>query len=164
MDKQRMTGPVSMNKYFLILFSLFFLISCTHDEETSITGYISVDSITPAPGAELPKLGEKVVFTFENIVWDIENKSDEKEVNIVVWFIETTDDEAVVSKVGWDIFTIASHSGVETISLEMPSWNHTVFSKKPTTLAIGICESKELVGDLIKTCSEISVTETHEYQ
>jgi hypothetical protein len=152
-----------MKRYFVILLSLLFLISCD-DDETSITGSISVDSITPAPDSELPELGEKVTFTFENILWDLEHKDEAKEVDIVVWFVEATSDGEVVGKVGWEIFTTTNDSGVETITLEMPSWNHTTFTKKPTTLSIGICESSVLIEEFIKTCSEISVTETHEYQ
>lgn len=152
-----------MKRYFVILSSLLFLVSCG-GEETSITGTISVDTIIPASGSELPELGEKIEFTFENIVWDLQNKDEGKEVDIVVWFVDATNDGEVVGKVGWGIFTTASSSGVETIALDMPSWNHTVFTKKPTTLSIGVCESSELVEDLIKTCSEISVTETYEYQ
>ena len=152
-----------MKKYFVIFLSLCFLVSC-EGEDTDITGIVSIDSITPSPGSILPELGEKVTFTFENIQWKQKNKDEGEEDDIVAWFVEATNSEGDVSKVGWHIFTTTEESGIETITQEVSSWNHTTFTKKPTTLSVAVCKSKELVGEVVKTCSEIAVTEIYEYQ
>ncbi|GAA6134156.1 hypothetical protein NBRC116188_09450 [Oceaniserpentilla sp. 4NH20-0058] len=132
--------------------------------ETNISGSIQVDSISPAPDSELPELGETVEFEFQNIGWEIENKEANQEVDIVVWFVEAKNSQGGGVKVGWKVHTTTQSSGFISITEEMPSWNHSTFTHKPTTLSFGLCETSTIIDGIVEICASIANTETFEYQ
>jgi len=132
--------------------------------ETDITGSIQVDSISPAPDSQLPELGETVEFEFQNIGWEVENKEANEAIDIVVWFVEATNSEGGGLRVGWKIHTTTDNSGFISITEEMPSWNHSTFTHKPTTLSLGLCKTTTIIDGVVETCASIASTETFEYQ
>ena len=151
---------LTMMKMKIILLALFIaaIFQCTV-ESTSITGTITVESLSPAAGSTLPDLGQTLDFTFTNISWKLSGKEDSESVDIVAWFVEDSS-----TKVGWTLFSTTDSSGTKTHQANMPSWNSSTFTKKPTTLSIAVCKSKALVSGVLNSCTEVAVTETYSYQ
>ncbi len=154
--------PITIIKSLLAFGLVLSLLTCSEQEKTNITGTIEVGSITPAPGSPLPPLGDKLTFTFTDIKWSTENKKDDEEMTIAVWFFESKDEKAK-GKFGWMIGKTKDASGTQTITEEMTSWNHSTFSKLPTTLSVGLCKSSDVIKGVLSSCDEIAVTKTYNY-
>ena len=51
-----------------------------------LSGTISVASITPEPGSELPELGETLRMVFTDVTWEVEGARDDDRLSVVAWF------------------------------------------------------------------------------